>query len=541
MRSAPGESRASLETKSYLALASEILADVDPNSSHALIRDMVGSGQRVLDVGCGPGNLAKILRQAGNVVIGIDADPQSLRAAQDACERTISADLDEIVLSDAVGDDRFDVIVFADVLEHVRDAARLLAASKRVLRDRGSIVVSIPNVAHGAVRLALLRGRFGTQQLGILDDTHLPFYTRESIEELLTQSGFIPTVIERTTAPVFEESDLVPRVKREDFDRAIVDEIMADSEAQTLQFVIRAAPVDDLAVLAALRAKIAETNQLVGALRAQLAARPAARSDERDRAVEALARADAVTADLRAELEQARTSAQRLASSQDQALAQLAIVAAARELALRQLGATEAALGDAAAARADLALRLDATRTEFAAAAAARDDALALFEAAKAENAAVVAGLTNELRRFEAALREAESRQRALTAKIRAADEGLAIERATRRDVADAFDVVGRIALYGAVAERSEELARLRARSEADDARLRAARFAVRVAAGAPAPLRPLVATPDVCARIGRHSVEILTTTGHAPPRTRWIRLRGLLSAALRGSPSTRP
>ncbi len=260
-----------MESKSYAALPPDKLAAPDPNASYARIREMVGSGKRVLDVGCGPGNLAAVLHQAGNAVVGIDIDEGGLAAAQHACERTIKADLDHVELDEIVGEDRFDVVVFADVLEHLRNPARLLGSSRRIMREGGYAVVSIPNVAHGAVRLALLRGRFEYQQLGILDDSHLRFYTRESVLKLLSESGFIATRVERTTASVFESSDLVPFVRRDDFDLAVIAEIMRDQDAETLQFVVRAAPLAEVAALEVLTAEITSLEQTVRTLRAELA------------------------------------------------------------------------------------------------------------------------------------------------------------------------------------------------------------------------------------------------------------------------------
>ena len=147
-----------MESKSYAALDLETLAALDPNTSYAKIREMVGSGKRVLDVGCGPGNLATILTRMGNVVVGIDKDDGALATAQRVCERTIAADLDHAELDDLVGDERFDVVVLADVLEHVRNPARFLGEVKRLLRPGGRLVTLTINAAHYVSGISRLLG-----------------------------------------------------------------------------------------------------------------------------------------------------------------------------------------------------------------------------------------------------------------------------------------------------------------------------------------------------------------------------------------------
>jgi SAM-dependent methyltransferase len=204
---------------------------------------MLGHGKNVLDLGCGPGNLARLLSDAGNTVVGVDSDESSLAAASAFCERVVLADLRHDSLGEAVGSSDFDAVVLADVIEHVTNPVALLQKTKGFLRPGGLLYASIPNVAHGAVRLALLRGDFAYTRIGIMDETHVRFYTRASIEELFSESGYRIVEMTRTTAPIFVESDLVPLVRRTDFSETVVAEIERDPECETLQFIIRAEPV----------------------------------------------------------------------------------------------------------------------------------------------------------------------------------------------------------------------------------------------------------------------------------------------------------
>jgi 2-polyprenyl-3-methyl-5-hydroxy-6-metoxy-1,4-benzoquinol methylase len=219
-------------------------ANVDPaesNTSHVQVLDLVGTDKRVLDVGCSTGYLAQLLRDRNNQVSGVEIDPEAAELARPYLERVVIGDLETMDLVDEFGEERFDVVVFADVLEHLRDPLKLLTQAQRLLAEGGSVVVSLPNIAHGSVRLALLEGRFEYRPLGLLDDTHLRFFTRSTAIELLRASGLAPVDIRRTTAGVFETE--IP-VDRAHFSEPVVKSIIADPESATYQFIIRAVPTD---------------------------------------------------------------------------------------------------------------------------------------------------------------------------------------------------------------------------------------------------------------------------------------------------------
>jgi 2-polyprenyl-3-methyl-5-hydroxy-6-metoxy-1,4-benzoquinol methylase len=168
----------------------------DPYSSHSVILRWLadGQGRRLLDVGAADGLLSRGLTQRGWKVTGIEADRAAAAAGSAHCERMIVADLDAAM---PALDGPFDAIVCADILEHLRDPAAVLAALARALAPDGEIVISIPNVAHLWMRLSLLAGRFEYAERGILDRTHLRFFTRRTLHALLGAAGLR---IARTTA-----------------------------------------------------------------------------------------------------------------------------------------------------------------------------------------------------------------------------------------------------------------------------------------------------------------------------------------------------
>ena len=211
------------------------------NTSHALLVELIGPDRRVLDVGCATGYLGRVLKQRGCRVSGVELDPEAAEAAEQVLDTVLVGDVQSLDLVGHFGKESFDVVVFGDVLEHVADPGAVLRKVLPLLSEWGSVVASVPNVAHGAVRLALLSGRFDYRPLGLLDSTHLRFFTRESLHHLFRESGLVPVDMRRTTAGVFETE---VQVRRDDFEQSVVDAVEGDPESSTYQFVLRAVPED---------------------------------------------------------------------------------------------------------------------------------------------------------------------------------------------------------------------------------------------------------------------------------------------------------
>ncbi len=156
-----------------------------------------GRGRRALDVGAADGLLSRHLTAAGWRVVGIEGDADAARRGAAHCERMIVADLDG-PLPDLDGP--FDLVVCGDVLEHLKHPQRVLPALGRLVSPGGHLLVSVPNIAHLWVRLNLLAGRFEYTDRGILDYTHLRFFTRRSLQRLLIEAGL--RVVRQTATPV---------------------------------------------------------------------------------------------------------------------------------------------------------------------------------------------------------------------------------------------------------------------------------------------------------------------------------------------------
>lgn len=150
--------------------------------AHRHVLELVAPGSRVLDVGCAEGYLAaELVARRGCTVVGIEPDHRAAAVARERGIEVLELDVETVPLAAA----RFDVVVFADVLEHLRDPVAVL----RQARAAGRAVVSLPNIAHWTGRRALLRGRFPREDHGLFDRTHLRFFTRESARELVGEAG----------------------------------------------------------------------------------------------------------------------------------------------------------------------------------------------------------------------------------------------------------------------------------------------------------------------------------------------------------------
>jgi len=159
-----------------------------------------GEGRRVLDIGCARGHLLGELAVQGWKGIGIDTDAGDIAAC---IARGLVAVQHDINTGFPASLGSFDLVLFADVLEHLPDPLRVLRNAHSLLNPGAKVVLSVPNVAHLSVRAQLLFGRFRYSTRGILDYTHLRFFTRRTVLELLTDSDFQTHQI-TTSAPPLE-------------------------------------------------------------------------------------------------------------------------------------------------------------------------------------------------------------------------------------------------------------------------------------------------------------------------------------------------
>jgi 2-polyprenyl-3-methyl-5-hydroxy-6-metoxy-1,4-benzoquinol methylase len=176
-------------------------ANPDKYSSHERILAMLQelpAGASVLDVGSASGYFGERLAGKGYYVVGVEQDEASASVA--------SAFYDEFIVADVESGLRlsrkFDVIVLADILEHLRQPLKVLIHLRDLLSNTGRFVISVPNVANIYVRLNLLFGRFEYADRGILDETHLRFFTLNSACALVQKAALRVKQIVVTPIPL---------------------------------------------------------------------------------------------------------------------------------------------------------------------------------------------------------------------------------------------------------------------------------------------------------------------------------------------------
>ncbi len=227
---------------------SRYTADIDlrnVNDSHTFAIASVQARSTVLDVGAADGSVARTLRRMGCRIWGIEYDPDAARQAAEWCEHVIVGDVEQLDLAEALGR-TFDVILFLDVLEHLRDPVAVLKQSLGLLADEGYVVISLPNVAHAAVRAQLLSGRFTYTETGLLDRTHLRFFDAVSVREFLAEAGLVILDESRVTLPI-QATEIAVSV--DDLSPETIDHLRAEPESETYQFLFIAAPAGSDSVL----------------------------------------------------------------------------------------------------------------------------------------------------------------------------------------------------------------------------------------------------------------------------------------------------
>ena len=228
---------------------------IDPqgDSTANKVLNFVGRGKTVLELGCGPGAMTRFMREQLDCrITALEIDAELARLAEPYCEKLYQVDLESFDFAGAFADQRFDVVIAADVLEHLKDPWACLRQVRELLKPEAYLIVSIPNIAHNAVIAQLLSGRFPYQSQGLLDYTHLRFFTRRDIETLLLETGFLPQVWQRNIVPeqtteFGTDWTALPEPLRAALAHA--------EDGQVYQYIIKACPTTEAAWLAQISAE----------------------------------------------------------------------------------------------------------------------------------------------------------------------------------------------------------------------------------------------------------------------------------------------
>ena len=200
---------------------------------------LTGQGKNVLELGAASGHVTTELTKRGNRVTAVEIDISNRDLLSKVAEKVIITDLDRLDLVKKLQGEKFDVIIAGDVLEHTTKSELILLQLQELLEEDGYVVASIPNIAHGDVRLTMLEGNFPYAESGLLDKTHLQFFTRSSVKELFNDNGFDIAEIYHTIVAL-GQTEL--QVNLSSFDAGIVDYVRNAKDSNVYQFIIKAFP-----------------------------------------------------------------------------------------------------------------------------------------------------------------------------------------------------------------------------------------------------------------------------------------------------------
>lgn len=173
------------------------------NSSWTLVYELIEDGSKVLDVGCSSGYFDEILINDKNCTVdGVELDKADADRASKICRSVVVGNIEDDQFPIDSLEGKYDYILFIDVLEHLLDPSAALRKVSKLLNENGKIVFSIPNMANSSVRLQLLQGNFDYESEGLLDETHLHYYTAHTIDLMVKKSMLYYDTIQHTTFDV---------------------------------------------------------------------------------------------------------------------------------------------------------------------------------------------------------------------------------------------------------------------------------------------------------------------------------------------------
>lgn len=218
----------------------------DPNNSWTLALNLVKKNSKVLDVGCSNGNFGEALAHfKGCRVDGIEPDDGDSKLAQSKLRKVYNTTVEQAIDDIKTDGKKYDHIVFLDVIEHLFDPVSVLESLSSILGKNGSVIFSIPNMGHQSVRIMLLRGDFEYGETGILDNTHMHFYTEREINNVFNNAGYEVTSLKGTSI-LYGDDMLKAQLKKVGIHSASDDLLatLSSNNAHIYQYIGSATPSD---------------------------------------------------------------------------------------------------------------------------------------------------------------------------------------------------------------------------------------------------------------------------------------------------------
>lgn len=220
----------------------------DSQDSLSIIAGLIEPGQTLLDLGMGTGGLGHYLSQRHAIVAdGVSLNPAEADIARAWYRQALVADLDRDDLRTLFGDQRYDCIVCADVLEHLKAPQQVLAQCQTLLKPGGRLITSVPNAGYCGLVAELIQGDFRYRPEGLLDSTHLRFFTRTSMQRFYDENGWTIQSITTTQRSLLTSEF---NVAFDSLPPAVARYLLAVPDALTYQFISVLQPADSTQLLA---------------------------------------------------------------------------------------------------------------------------------------------------------------------------------------------------------------------------------------------------------------------------------------------------
>lgn len=212
--------------------------DKGQKNSLSIILEQIPQGSKVLDVGAATGRLGEYLGEHSTCIVdGIEANPDSAKIAQPFYRRLYCFDIEDEASMASI-EEIYDVIVIADVLEHLKSPNNAMNRLRERLDPQGYVLISLPNIAHISIAMQLLQGRFEYRDDGLLDKTHLHFFTIESALQLLRDSGLRSiTLLDRVI--VGTQGTEFSSLLQEGINFRLLEALENMPEGNTYQFILK--------------------------------------------------------------------------------------------------------------------------------------------------------------------------------------------------------------------------------------------------------------------------------------------------------------
>jgi len=209
--------------------------DLKTRNSLSILVSRIKQGSLVLEFGPANGRMTRYLKEQLNcIVYAVEIDKQSAKDVATYTEKIIVDSIENYSWQKEFKGLKFDYIIFADVIEHLYYPEKVLKSINAFLASDGSILISIPNISHNSVVMGLLKNEFNYSPLGLLDNTHIRFFTKKTFDSLIEKCGYFRAY---ETATYQQPENTEFNYKYSDFNNAIANYLASLEHGEIYQLI----------------------------------------------------------------------------------------------------------------------------------------------------------------------------------------------------------------------------------------------------------------------------------------------------------------